>query len=107
LFTGDFEQLGEKQLIQRYPNLSIDYLKVGHHGSESSSSLEFLKKINPKVGIISVGKKNRYGHPKPVILNRFDTLGIHVIRTDQQGAIIFRFFGENGTFYTFKTYRKT
>ena len=107
LFTGDFEQLGEKQLIQRYPSLSIDYLKVGHHGSESSSSLEFLKKIKPKVGIISVGKKNRYGHPKPVILNRYASLDIPVLRTDQQGAIIFRFFGRHGTFYTFKTYRKT
>jgi competence protein ComEC len=107
LFTGDFEQLGEEQLIQRYPNLTIDYLKVGHHGSETSSSLEFLKKIKPQVGIISVGKKNRYGHPKPVILNRFDSLRVPILRTDQNGAIIFHFFGRQGTFYTFKTYRKT
>lgn len=63
LFTGDLEQEGEKELLKNYPKLKVDVLKVGHHGSKTSSNSDFIKEINPKLALISVGEKNRYGHP--------------------------------------------
>ena len=63
LFTGDLEQEGEKELLKNYPKLKVDVLKVGHHGSKTSSNPDFIKEINPKLALISVGEKNRYGHP--------------------------------------------
>ena len=77
-----------KDLIEKYNFQNIDVLKVGHHGSKTSSSQEFIDKINPKYSVISVGKNNRYGHPNNDVLNILDKYKIY--RTDQDGSIIFK-----------------
>lgn len=89
LFTGDLEQ-GELDLIETYPNLPVDVLKAGHHGSKGSSYPEFLDHIGAKIALISAGENNRYKHPHQETLDRFDSRNIQVYRTDQQGAIRFR-----------------
>ena len=74
LFTGDIDSIMEEKLINKYKNLlKSDILKIGHHGSKSSSSQEFLKVILPKVGLIGVGKNN-YGHPNKDVLNRLEKI---------------------------------
>lgn len=90
LFTGDLEQ-GELDLIATYPNLPVDVLKAGHHGSKGSSYPEFLDHIGAKIALVSAGENNRYKHPHQETLERFDNRNIQVYRTDQQGAI--RFLG--------------
>lgn len=87
LFTGDLEQEGEKKLLQNYPKLQVDVLKVGHHGSKTSSSPEFIKEIHPKLALISVGKANRYGHPNQETLETLAKNQVKTLRTDQKGAI--------------------
>ncbi|HEL2110973.1 TPA: DNA internalization-related competence protein ComEC/Rec2 [Streptococcus suis] len=89
LFTGDLEQ-GELDLIDSYPNLPVDVLKAGHHGSKGSSYPEFLDHIGAKIALVSAGENNRYKHPHQETLERFDNRNIQVYRTDQQGAIRFR-----------------
>ncbi|MGT2784916.1 DNA internalization-related competence protein ComEC/Rec2 [Streptococcus merionis] len=88
LFTGDLEH-GELDLIKAYPNLRVDVLKAGHHGSKGSSYPEFLDHIKPQIGLFSAGKNNRYKHPHPETVARFDERNITTYRTDQQGAIRF------------------
>lgn len=89
LFTGDLEESGELNLINRYSQLRIDVLKVGHHGSNSSSSEEFLNHINPRVALISVGPNNRYGHPHGDVIERLSKKNMKIYRTDKQGALHF------------------
>ncbi|MEK9155269.1 MAG: MBL fold metallo-hydrolase, partial [Patescibacteria group bacterium] len=84
LFTGDAEADVEKDLGDIG---KIDVLKVGHHGSDTSTSQEFLNFINPDLAIISVGEGNSYGHPSPFVLARLSALGAEVLRTDQGGSI--------------------
>ena len=67
---------------------NIDVLKVGHHGSKTSSSKEFINKMNPKYSIISVGKKNHYGHPNKEVLDNLNKSIIY--RTDQDGSVMFK-----------------
>ena len=71
----------------------MDILKVGHHGSKTSSSDTFIKSINPKFSIISVGKKNRYGHPNKEVMSRLSNSKIY--RTDQDGTIEFKINKDN------------
>ena len=87
LFMGDAGVEVEEDLIEKYNLMDIDILKVGHHGSKTSSSEEFINKINPKYSVISVGKNNRYGHPNKEVLNNLDDSKIY--RTDKDGSIIF------------------
>lgn len=89
LFTGDLEH-GELDLIATYPNLPVDVLKAGHHGSKGSSYPEFLDHIGAKIALVSAGENNRYKHPHQETVERFDSRKIQVYRTDQQGAIRFR-----------------
>ena len=90
LFTGDLEEEGEQQMIATYPNLPVDVLKAGHHGSKGSSSPEFLEHISPQVALISEGQNNRYKHPHQETLERFQAQNMTIYRTDEQGAIRFR-----------------
>ncbi len=90
LFTGDLEVEGEKALLARYPNLPVDVLKAGHHGSKGSSDPEFLRHINATEALISAGLNNRYHHPNDETLERFDVEKMTVYRTDQEGAIRYR-----------------
>lgn len=96
LFTGDLGEEGEKRLVQHYPSLSAEILKVGHHGSKNSSSEEFLEKVNPKIAIIQAGKNNRYHHPHQEVIERLQ--GISILRTDEQGMITYKFLHGQGTF---------
>ena len=88
LFMGDAGMKREMDIIDKYNLSNIDFLKVGHHGSKTSSSESFINKINPKYSIISVGKNNRYGHPNKEVLNNLDHSKIY--RTDEDGSIMFK-----------------
>ena len=89
MFTGDAETPVESDILEAYPGkLSADVLKVGHHGSNTSSSKKFLKAVSPDIAVISVGEGNSYGHPKETILKRLDDLGIPVYRTDKEGSVV-------------------
>ena len=88
LFMGDAGINKEKDILEKYNLKNIDVLKVGHHGSNTSSSEEFIKSINPKYSIISVGKNNRYGHPKESVLNNL--VNTKIYRTDEDGSIMFK-----------------
>ena len=85
LFMGDAGTQREKDILEKYNLSNIDFLKVGHHGSNTSSSEEFINSINPKYSLISVGKNNRYGHPKESVLDTLSNSKIH--RTDLDGSI--------------------
>ena len=89
---GDAGVEVEEDLIEKYKLQDIDVLKVGHHGSKTSSSKNFINEINPKYSIISVGKTNRYGHPNKEILNNLDTSKVY--RTDQDGSIMFKVWND-------------
>ena len=88
MFMGDASIDTEKEILNKYNLPNINVLKVGHHGSKTSSSIEFINEINPKYSIISVGKNNRYGHPNKEVLNTLDNSKIY--RTDQDGSIMFK-----------------
>ena len=88
MFMGDAGIEKEKDILDKYNLANIDVLKVGHHGSKTSSSKEFIDEIKPKYAIISVGKNNRYGHPNKEVLNNLSDSKIY--RTDQDGSIIFK-----------------
>ena len=88
LFMGDAGIEVEEDLIEKYNLKDIDVLKVGHHGSKTSSGEYFINEINPKYSIISVGKNNRYGHPNNSVLDNLDDSKIY--RTDQDGSIMFK-----------------
>jgi len=98
LFTGDAEREVEQELIVNKVDLSADLLKVGHHGSNSSTTFKFLKRVNPKYGVISVGKDNKYGHPTKYTLNKLSKADVEIYRTDQLGTIIAISDGEKITF---------
>lgn len=87
LFTGDMEGEAENNLLQTDLLASYDVLKVAHHGSKYSSSSEWLATIQPKLAIISAGKKNRYGHPHEETLDRLTVAGCEMIQTNEMGAI--------------------
>ena len=88
LFMGDAGVEVEEDLIQKYNLQNIDVLKVGHHGSKTSSGQKFIDEINPKYGVISVGKNNRYGHPNDNVLDNLEDSKIY--RTDCDGSIMFK-----------------
>ena len=88
LFTGDAEAISESEMLANGFSLSSDVLKVGHHGSDSSTTEAFLKKVSPKYAVISVGAGNSYGHPSPIILNRLKNYGVEILRTDLDGSIV-------------------
>ena len=88
MFMGDAGIDKEKDILDKYNLSDMDVLKVGHHGSKTSSSKEFIDEINPKYSIISVGKNNRYGHPNNEVLNNLENSKIY--RTDQDGSIMFK-----------------
>ena len=88
MFMGDASSTTEHEILSKYNLPDIDVLKVGHHGSKTSSSKEFINSINPKYSIISVGKNNRYGHPNDSVLDNLDKSKIY--RTDIDGSIMFK-----------------
>ncbi|MEW8959126.1 MAG: ComEC/Rec2 family competence protein [Moorella sp. (in: firmicutes)] len=97
LFTGDAETVSEEEMLSAGYNLKADVLKVGHHGSASSTSAAFLKAVAPKYAVISVGKGNDYGHPDPRVLERLQRAGVKIYRTDEHGTVIIVSDGRNIT----------
>lgn len=98
LLTGDMGEEGERELLRTFPQLQADILKVGHHGSKTSSSAPFLEQLQPKAALISVGKDNRYGHPHGDVIGNLEGNGIKVFRTDEDGSIIYKYYKSSGTF---------
>lgn len=88
LFTGDAEELAEKDCIFSGIDIKSAVLKIGHHGSHTSSSLSFLRAVNPKYAVISCGQDNEYGHPHAETLNNLRQFDCQVFRTDEQGSIV-------------------
>ena len=98
LFTGDAQKTNEEDMINKGYDLSADVLKVGHHGSHTSTSEAFLNKVNPKYAVISCGKNNDYGHPHKETMERLQSKNISVYRTDESGNIVCTSDGNNITF---------
>lgn len=94
LFMGDAEKLSEDEILANNYDISADVLKVGHHGSSSSSSPNFLDKVSPKIVIISSGKNNDYGHPHKETLSEFKKRNYTIYRTDIDGTIVLTSDGE-------------
>ena len=94
LFTGDIEEVAEKEILKFYKNnpkvLEAKVLKVAHHGSKTSSSVEFLNVVKPKFALIGVGKNNNFGHPAEITLEKLRGVNCKVYRTDEAGEIEIR-----------------
>lgn len=88
LFTGDAEESEEEDLLHDRQPLEADVLKVGHHGSRTSTTAPFLRAAHPRLAVISVGKHNLYGHPDPEVLDLLRRRGTPVRRTDRCGAVL-------------------
>lgn len=100
LLTGDAERGEEGWLLARTPSLlRADVLKVGHHGSASSTAPRFLAAVHPRVALVSVGAGNRYGHPSPAVLRELAEAGATVLRTDLLGSVVLRTDGRTLTLY--------
>ncbi len=95
LFTGDAEGLSEKEMLSAGIDLTADVLKVGHHGSSTSTTADFLQAVSPGCAVISCGKSNDYGHPHQETLKKLEKAGIEVFRTDEMGTIIMETDGKN------------
>ena len=89
LLPGDITRKIEQKLASQ--DIASSILKVSHHGSKTSSSMEFLRAVNPSVAVIQVSERNSYGHPDPYILKRFHDLGIPVLQTSEEGDIVFTY----------------
>lgn len=98
LFTGDAEGLSEKEMMDKGLDLSADVLKIGHHGSHSSTTKEFLQRVDPQYAVIMVGKDNDYNHPHKETMEELKERGIKVFRTDESGTIVAISDGEKITF---------
>jgi competence protein ComEC len=88
MLTGDGEEASERQILKRSDNLKSTILKVGHHGSRTSTTVPFLKAVNPEAAIIMCGKDNRYGHPHEETLTNLSQAGVDIYRTDIHGTIV-------------------
>ena len=92
IFTGDIEEIAEKQMLKEYKNnlgiFSSQILKVAHHGSKTSSIKEYIDVVNPKIALIGVGENNKFGHPNEEVITRLNTRETRIYRTDQNGEIL-------------------
>ncbi len=99
MFTGDIEREAERRLLVWQNILNSNVLKLGHHGSSTSTTLEFLDKVDPIIAVITVGKNN-FGHPSQEVIERLEDRNIKIYRTDEDGTVIIR---TNGQEYWIKT----
>lgn len=97
MFTGDAERTQEKDILERYSlfDLKCDFLKMGHHGSSTSSSENFINAVDPSVAAISCGKNNDYGHPHREIIDILYEMGIEYQRTDELGDLVYIIDGKS------------
>ncbi len=95
IFTGDAEKTSEKEICRKFGNeLKADVLKLGHHGSSSSTTNEFLNLVDPSICVITAGKNNKYGHPHKETMDKINKRNIKVLRTDEDSHIIIKTDGE-------------
>ena len=99
LFTGDMEAYAEQELVNARLSLKADVLKVGHHGSYSSTSQVFLDKVDPEYGIISCGRNNEYGHPHDAPMHRLERSEVELYRTDLMGSVVLVTDGDTIAFF--------
>jgi competence protein ComEC len=97
LFMGDAETSVENEISTQAGFKTADVIKNGHHGSTSSSGSVFLKKVSPKIAVITVGRDNDYGHPAKTVLDRLTALQTQILRTDLQGTIVLSSDGNSVT----------
>lgn len=97
LFTGDAEKIAEKEVLDSGANIKSDVLKFGHHGSSTSTTQEFFKKVSPSIGVISCGLNNDYGHPHKEILKLIKDNNLTVYRTDKDGNVVLKSDGNKIT----------
>ncbi|RJQ35990.1 MBL fold metallo-hydrolase [Candidatus Parcubacteria bacterium] len=95
LLTGDAEADVEAHILSSGGIVSADLLKVGHHGSKTSTSARFLEAVRPAMAAMSLGAGNRYGHPHPSVVSRLEAAGVPIYRTDRRGDCIFTSTGES------------
>lgn len=95
LFMGDLEEEGELELIKSSFDISAQVIKIGHHGSSTSSTEEFLHAVNPEFAVISVGKDNVFGQPSQRVLRRLKNMGVKIFRTDEIGDVVIQSDGIN------------
>jgi competence protein ComEC len=88
LLTGDAPDSSERRFLSRLLSPRFQLLKVGHHGSSTSTSRELLDRADPEVALISVGRRNRFGHPAPGVLGRLSARGTRILRTDTHGTLV-------------------
>ena len=104
LFTGDMEVTAENDMLDYWEArnsveiVNVDVLKVGHHGSDTSTGYRFLYEVDPSYGVISVGDENTYGHPHKEPLSRLDQAGVTLFRTDEMGTVVVYSDGQEITF---------
>ena len=94
LFMGDAEKQSEADILREFPSLKTDVLKVGHHGSKSSTSEDFLRAVTPRIAVISCAAENRYGHPSAEVIKLLTDFGVAIYRTDLSGTIVIGSDGE-------------
>lgn len=99
LFMGDASNRVEHKLIENYPDLKVDVLKVSHHGSITGTSSEFLEAIRPKIALISCGQNNRYGHPNKGVLERLEDYDVKIYRSDLMGMVKIVYYGDDNYIY--------
>ncbi len=104
LFTGDCEESNEMDIINSYKLENVDFLKVAHHGSSTSSSLAFLQETTPSIAVISCGYKNDYGHPHRSTLQNLESVGAKVFRTDVNGSM--QFYSDGNKIYSKVKYKQ-
>ena len=107
LFTGDAEETAEKDILNAGYDMQADVLKVGHHGSSTSTSDAFLQAVSPKYAVISVGTGNKYGHPEKVTLDKLQNIGAEIYRTDLEGTVVCSTDGQNILFNGISTKTET
>ena len=101
LFTGDIDKATERALVQRNDQLAVDVLKVAHHGSNTSTDPLFIQSIKPVYALISAGVNNSYGHPTKEVLETLKEAGVYILRTDEDGAVQFKYKKNDGTFFKY------
>lgn len=88
IFTGDAEEAAEKDIVKNRIDIKADVLQVGHHGSKTASTAEFLETVDPEYAVISCGQDNSYGHPHAATMNSLRSMSVKVFRTDEQGSLV-------------------
>lgn len=100
LLTGDMEKTAERDLLESGQSMGARVIKLGHHGSSTSSSQAFLEAVDPSYAVISCGEGNKYNHPHTETLERMTKLNIRTFRTDRDGTVIFETDGKDISFQT-------